>query len=69
VSIIICKALADDGHHIPRIPTNAAFNNALPLFKFSGLFQQLVPVASTFVTSTKTLHYPEDALVYTLDRH
>ena len=32
---------------IPGIPTNAAFNNALPLFTFTG-FQQLGPAASTF---------------------
>ena len=32
---------------IPGIPTNAAFNNALPLFTFTG-FAQLGPVASTF---------------------
>ena len=32
---------------IPGIPTNAAFNNALPLFTFTG-FQQLGPSASTF---------------------
>jgi hypothetical protein len=32
---------------IPGIPTNAAFNNALPLFTFTG-FQQLGPPASTF---------------------
>ncbi len=32
---------------IPGIPTNAAFNNALPLFTFTG-FQQLGPSPSTF---------------------
>jgi len=32
---------------IPGIPTNASFNNALPLFTFTG-FQQLGPSASTF---------------------
>jgi hypothetical protein len=32
---------------IPGIPTNAAFNNALPLFTFTG-FQQLGPSAGTF---------------------
>ena len=32
---------------IPGIPTNAAFNNALPLFTITGL-QQLGPSASTF---------------------
>ncbi len=32
---------------IQGIPTNAAFNNALPLFTFTG-FQQLGPTASTF---------------------
>ena len=32
---------------IPGIPTNAAFNNALPLFTITG-FQQLGPSASTF---------------------
>jgi hypothetical protein len=32
---------------IPGIPTNAAFNTALPLFTFTG-FQQLGPTASTF---------------------
>ncbi len=32
---------------IPGIPTNGAFNNALPLFTFTG-FQQIGPSASTF---------------------
>lgn len=33
--------------NVPGIPTNAAFNNALPLFTFTG-FQQLGSSASTF---------------------
>jgi len=47
---IVGPALADTASTalgIPGIPTNAAFNNALPLFTFTG-FQQLGPSASTF---------------------
>lgn len=38
---------ASEALNIPGIPTNAAFNNALPLFTFTG-FQQLGSSASTF---------------------
>ncbi len=47
---IVGPALDDTASNalgIPGIPTNAAFNNALPLFSFTG-FQQLGPSASTF---------------------
>ena len=46
---IVGPTLADTASNalgIPGIPTNAAFNNALPLFTFTG-FQQLGPSAST----------------------
>lgn len=53
---------------IPGIPTNAAFNDALPLFTFTG-FQQLGSSASTssqFQTSVGEL---VDGLSYTHGRH
>jgi hypothetical protein len=54
---------------IPGIPTNAAFNNALPLFTFSGLFQQLGPAASTFAQFTTIVTQFTDAVVFTRGRH
>ena len=54
---------------IPGIPTNAAFNNALPLFTFSSLFQQLGPAASTFAQFTTIVTQFTDAVVYTRGRH
>ena len=53
---------------IPGIPTNAAFNNALPLFTFSG-FQQLGPSASTFAQYQTAVWQLEDSLNYVVGRH
>ena len=53
---------------IPGIPTNAAFNNALPLFTFTG-FQQLGPPASTFAQYQTAVWETTDTLVYTAGRH
>ena len=53
---------------IPGIPTNAAFNNALPLFTFTG-FQQLGPSASTFSQYQTGVWQLEDMVVLTRGRH
>jgi Carboxypeptidase regulatory-like domain len=53
---------------IPGIPTNAAFNNALPLFTFTG-FQQLGPSASTFSAFQTAVWQVVDTLSYTRGRH
>jgi hypothetical protein len=53
---------------IPGIPTNAAFNNALPLFTFTG-FQQLGPPASTFSAYQTAVWQLVDLVVYTRGRH
>jgi len=53
---------------IPGIPTNAAFNNALPLFTFTG-FQQLGPSASTFAAYQTAVWQLVDSVVYTRGRH
>ena len=53
---------------IPGIPTNAAFNNALPLFTFTG-FQQLGPSASTFSQYQTAVWQLVDTVVYTRGRH
>jgi len=54
---------------IPGIPTNAAFNNALPLFTFSTLFQQLGPAASTFAQFQTAVSQLTDAVVFTRGAH
>ena len=54
--------------NIPGIPTNAAFNNALPLFTLTG-FQQLGPSASTFSQYQTGVWQAEDTVVYTRGRH
>jgi hypothetical protein len=54
---------------IPGIPTNAAFNNALPLFTFSSLFQQLGPAASTFAQFQTAVWQLTDAVVFTRGSH
>lgn len=54
--------------NIPGIPTNAAFNNALPLFTFTG-FQQLGPSASTFSQYQTSVAQLEEMIVYTRGRH
>ncbi|HEY4379804.1 MAG TPA: TonB-dependent receptor [Acidobacteriaceae bacterium] len=53
---------------IPGIPTNAAFNNALPLFTFTG-FQQLGPPASTFAAFQTAVWQVVDSVIYTRGRH
>ena len=53
---------------IPGIPTNAAFNNALPLFTFTG-FQQLGPSASTFSQFQTAVWQTVNTVVYTRGRH
>lgn len=53
---------------IPGIPTNAAFNNALPLFTFTG-FQQLGPSASTFAAYQTAVWQAVDTVNYSHGRH
>jgi hypothetical protein len=53
---------------IPGIPTNAAFNNALPLFTFTG-FQQLGPSASTFAQYQTGVWQLVDSVVWSKGRH
>ena len=53
---------------IPGIPTNAAFNNALPLFTFTG-FQQLGPSASTFSQYQTSVWQTVDAVGYSRGSH
>ncbi len=53
---------------IPGIPTNAAFNNALPLFTFTG-FQQLGPSASTFSQYQTAVWQVLETVGYTRGRH
>ena len=53
---------------IPGIPTNAAFNNALPLFTFSG-FQQLGPSASTSSLFQTAVWELVESIGYTRGRH
>jgi hypothetical protein len=53
---------------IPGIPTNAAFNNALPLFTFTG-FQQLGPSASTFSQYQTAVWQLVDSVVFTRGPH
>jgi hypothetical protein len=64
-------ALADSASAalgIPGIPTNAAFNNALPLFTFTG-FQQIGPSASTFSTYQTAVWQMVDMVAHTRGRH
>ncbi|HVZ17957.1 MAG TPA: TonB-dependent receptor, partial [Terriglobales bacterium] len=53
---------------IPGIPTNAAFNDALPLFTITG-FQQLGPSANTFSQYQTSVWELVDNLSYTHGRH
>jgi len=53
---------------IPGIPANAAFNNALPLFTFSG-FQQLGPSPSTFSQYQTAIWQTVDNIAYTRGSH
>ena len=54
--------------NIPGIPTNAAFNNALPLFTITG-FQQIGSTASTFSQYQTGVWQFEETLNYTFGRH
>jgi len=68
---IVGPTLADSASAalgIPGIPTNAAFNNALPLFTFTG-FQQLGPSASTFSNFQTGVWQALDTVVFTHGRH
>ncbi|MEO8735600.1 MAG: carboxypeptidase regulatory-like domain-containing protein, partial [Edaphobacter sp.] len=53
---------------IPGIPTNAAFNNALPLFTFTG-FQQLGSSASTFSKYQTAVWQLTDTVLFTRGQH
>jgi hypothetical protein len=53
---------------IPGIPTNAAFNNALPLFTFTG-FQQVGPSGSTFAAYQTAVWQFVDTVTFTRGRH
>jgi Carboxypeptidase regulatory-like domain len=53
---------------IPGIPTNAAFNNALPLFTITG-FQQLGPSASTFSAYQTSVWQTMDTVAYAKGSH
>ncbi|HEY6413737.1 MAG TPA: carboxypeptidase-like regulatory domain-containing protein [Edaphobacter sp.] len=68
---IVGPALADTASNelgIPGIPTNAAFNNALPLFTFTG-FQQLGPSASTFAQFQTAVWQLVNTAVFTHGAH
>ena len=53
---------------IPGIPNNAAFNNALPLFTFTG-FQQLGSSASTFSQYQTAVWQLTDTVLFTHGQH
>ena len=53
---------------IPGIPTNAAFNNALPQFTFTG-FQQLGPSVSTFAAYQTAVWQAVDTVNDSRGRH
>jgi hypothetical protein len=53
---------------IPGIPINAAFNNALPLFTFTG-FQQLGPSANTFSQYQTAVWQTVDSVAWTRGSH
>ncbi len=53
---------------IPNIPTNAAFNNALPLFTLTG-FAQLGQAASTFSRYQTAVGELNDTVVWTKGAH
>ncbi len=62
------SSTATDALGIPGIPTNAAFNNALPLFTFTG-FQQLGPSAGTFSQYQTSVWQAVDTVALTKGRH
>jgi len=53
---------------IPGIPTNGAFNSALPLFTFTG-FQQVGPSASTFAQYQTGVWQLAESIFYARGRH
>jgi hypothetical protein len=59
---------ASEALGIPGIPTNATFNNALPLFTLTGI-QQLGPSASTFSAFQTGVWQIVDALNFTKGPH
>ena len=59
---------ASDALGIPGIPTNGAFNSALPLFTFTG-FQQLGPSASTFSQYQTAVWQVLETVAYTRGAH
>jgi len=68
---IVGAMLADTASaalNIPGIPTNASFNNALPLFTFTG-FQQLGPSAGTFSNFQTGVWEVLNTAVFTHGRH
>lgn len=54
---------------IPGIPTNAAFNNALPLFTFNNVYQQIGPSASTFAQYQTGVWQMVDTVLWTHGKH
>jgi hypothetical protein len=62
------SSTASDALGIPGIPTNGAFNNALPLFTFTG-FQQLGPSASTFSQYQTSVWQMLETIAYTRGAH
>jgi hypothetical protein len=54
---------------IPGIPTNAAFNNALPVFSFGTSYQQIGPAASTFANFQTAVSEAVDTVVFTRGNH
>ncbi len=68
ISGALLPGTASSALSIPGIPTNAAFNNALPLFTFTG-FQQLGPSASTFSQYQTAVWQAVDTFLFTRGRH
>lgn len=64
----VLPSTASSSLGIPGIPTNAAFNNALPLFTFTG-FQQLGPSGSTSSAYQTAVWQLLDSIVYVRGRH
>ncbi len=62
------SSTASDALGIPGIPTNGAFNNALPLFTFTG-FQQLGPSSSTFSQYQTAVWQILETIAYTRGAH
>jgi hypothetical protein len=54
---------------IPGIPTNAAFNNALPLFTFNNGFQQIGSSSSTFSQYQTSVWELLDTVLMTRGKH